>query len=40
MSRSMPSAIPANPYVVKVTEAKLTYVAIDNTGKSRPIPKP
>ena len=31
---------PADPVVVKVTEANLTYVAIDGTGKSRPIPKP
>ena len=31
---------PANPVVVKVTEANLTYVAIDGNGKSRPIPKP
>ncbi len=31
---------PANLVVVKVTEANLTYVAIDATGKSRPIPKP
>ena len=31
---------PANLHVVKVTEANLTYVAIDGTGKSRPIPKP
>jgi acyl-CoA thioesterase YciA len=30
---------PANPYVVKVTEAKLTYVAIDKDGKPRTIPK-
>ena len=30
---------PANLVVVKVTEANLTYVAIDATGKSRPIPK-
>jgi acyl-CoA thioesterase YciA len=26
----------ANPYVVKVTEANLTYVAIDMEGKPRP----
>jgi acyl-CoA thioesterase YciA len=26
---------PANPEVVKVTEAQLTFVAIDNTGKPR-----
>ena len=31
---------PANLVVVKVTEANLTYVAIDAQGKSRPIPKP
>jgi acyl-CoA thioesterase YciA len=30
---------PANPYVVKVTQANLTYVAIDREGKPRPIPK-
>ncbi len=30
---------PANPYVVKVTEARLTYVAIDKDGRPRPIPK-
>jgi acyl-CoA thioesterase YciA len=30
---------PANPYVVRVTEANLTYVAIDREGKPRPIPK-
>ncbi len=30
---------PANPYVVKVTEANLTYVAIDRDGKPRTIPK-
>ncbi|MDL5031778.1 acyl-CoA thioesterase [Pelomonas sp. APW6] len=27
---------PASPHVVKVTEAQLTYVAIDKDGKSRP----
>ncbi|MDN3922297.1 acyl-CoA thioesterase [Roseateles violae] len=27
---------PADPQVVKVTEANLTYVAIDNQGKPRP----
>ena len=27
---------PINPQVVKVTEAELTYVAIDDAGKSRP----
>jgi acyl-CoA thioesterase YciA len=31
---------PANLRVVKVTEAKVTYVAIDDAGKPRPIPKP
>jgi acyl-CoA thioesterase YciA len=30
---------PANLHVVKVTEASLTYVAIDAEGKPRPIPK-
>jgi acyl-CoA thioesterase YciA len=30
---------PADLQVVKVTEANLTYVAIDSNGKSRPIPK-
>jgi acyl-CoA thioesterase YciA len=30
---------PAEPQVVKVTEANLTYVAIDREGKPRPIPK-
>ena len=30
---------PANLQVVKVTEASLTYVAIDAQGKPRPIPK-
>jgi acyl-CoA thioesterase YciA len=29
---------PANPQVVKVTEANLTYVAIDRDGRPRPIP--
>ncbi len=29
---------PADPQVVKVTEANLTYVAIDRDGKPRPIP--
>ena len=28
---------PANPHVVKVTEANLTYVAIDLQGKPRPL---
>jgi acyl-CoA thioesterase YciA len=31
---------PANLQVVKVTEANLTYVAIDGEGKPRPLPKP
>jgi acyl-CoA thioesterase YciA len=31
---------PADPQVVKVTEATLTYVAIDHHGQSRPIPRP
>ena len=30
---------PANLQVVKVTEANLTYVAIDAEGRPRPIPK-
>ncbi|MFN3295200.1 acyl-CoA thioesterase [Caldimonas sp.] len=30
---------PANPCVVKVTEANLTYVAIDERGRSREIPR-
>ena len=30
---------PADLYVVKVTEANLTYVAIDQDGRPRPIPK-
>ena len=30
---------PANLHVVKVTEANLTYVAIDDHGKPRPIPR-
>jgi acyl-CoA thioesterase YciA len=30
---------PANLQVVKVTEANLTYVAIDNDGKPRPVPR-
>ena len=29
---------PANPEVVKVTEAQLTYVAIDDNGQKRPLP--
>ena len=31
---------PAQLYVVKVTEANLTYVAIDKDGSPRPIPTP
>ena len=31
---------PADLHVVKVTEANLTYVAIDLQGQPRPIPKP
>jgi acyl-CoA thioesterase YciA len=31
---------PADLHVVKVTEANLTYVAIDGQGKPRPVPKP
>ena len=30
---------PANLHVVKVTEANLTYVAIDRDGKPRPVPR-
>ena len=30
---------PASPHVVKVTQANLTYVAIDNEGKPRVIPR-
>lgn len=29
---------PANPIVVKVTEATLTYVAVDDKGCKRPLP--
>ena len=29
---------PADPQVVKVTEANLTYVAIDSQGQPRPVP--
>lgn len=29
---------PADPKIVKVTEATLTYVAIDESGKKRPLP--
>lgn len=31
---------PSDPFVVKVTEAQLTYVAIDRDGQRRPIPRP
>ena len=31
---------PANLETVKVTEANLTYVAIDGQGKPRPVPRP
>ena len=31
---------PADPQVVKVTEANLTYVAIDRDGRPRPLPLP
>ena len=30
---------PAMPHIVKVTDASLTYVAIDKLGKPRPVPK-
>ena len=30
---------PSAPSVVKVTEATLTYVAIDGTGRPRPVPR-
>ena len=30
---------PSNPTVVKVTEATLTYVAIDGAGQPRPVPR-
>ncbi len=30
---------PANLHIVKVTDASLTYVAIDHQGKPRPVPK-
>ena len=30
---------PADPKVVKVTEAMLTYVAIDGAGQPRPVPR-
>lgn len=29
---------PENPVVVKVTEARLTYVALDDKGRKRPLP--
>ena len=31
---------PSDPTVVKVTEATLTYVAIDRDGRPRPVPRP
>jgi len=31
---------PADLHVVKVTEANLTYVAIDAAGRPRPVPRP
>ena len=31
---------PADPRVVKVTEATLTYVAIDSNGRPRTVPRP
>ena len=31
---------PADPRVVKVTEATLTYVAIDSNGRPRSVPRP
>jgi acyl-CoA thioesterase YciA len=31
---------PESPRVVKVTEATLTYVAIDASGRPRPVPRP
>jgi acyl-CoA thioesterase YciA len=30
---------PADPKLVKVTEANITYVAIDDEGRPRPVPK-
>ncbi|CAH0347959.1 acyl-CoA thioesterase [Aquabacterium sp. CECT 9606] len=30
---------PSDPHLVKVTEAKVTYVATDSEGRPRPIPK-
>ncbi len=31
---------PTDPHVVKVTEATVTYVAIDSSGRPRPVPRP
>ena len=31
---------PAQPHLVKVTDANLTYVAIDLQGQPRPVPRP
>ncbi|MCB1958381.1 MAG: acyl-CoA thioesterase, partial [Rhodocyclaceae bacterium] len=31
---------PENPLVVKVTEAQLTYVAVDSNGEKRALPAP
>jgi acyl-CoA thioesterase YciA len=31
---------PSDPRIVKVTEATLTYVAIDSSGRPRPVPHP
>ncbi|MBS0304670.1 MAG: acyl-CoA thioesterase [Proteobacteria bacterium] len=30
---------PADPHIVRVTEASLTYVAIDKDGQPRPLPR-
>jgi len=30
---------PSNPCIVKVTDANLTYVAIDSQGRPRPVPR-
>jgi acyl-CoA thioesterase YciA len=30
---------PSDPTVVKVTEATLTYVALDSAGRPRPVPR-
>jgi acyl-CoA thioesterase YciA len=38
--RSMPSAIDTQGHYIKVTEASLTYVAIDDQGRPRPIERP